>query len=167
MCWRPPLGLRPHGARQHTHQMARFCSAQWPTFTPPLTAPPASQSARPSSAKLPITGSLNQLLSLSASGVFQHNMPNSCLSSRDARRPSGRRIGALIAETENRKRSLDISRRIAPWSDLSALREQQSVFYIDTQISDGIFDLGVAQQDLHSPQVPGRLVDHRRLRSSQ
>ena len=36
-CWRPPLGLRPPGARQHPDQVAWFCSAQWTTFTPPLT----------------------------------------------------------------------------------------------------------------------------------
>ncbi|MDY7098875.1 MAG: hypothetical protein SXU28_12115, partial [Pseudomonadota bacterium] len=48
----PPLGLRPPGVRQHPDQVAWFCSAQWPTFTPPLTgAPVSAQSA--SAANMP------------------------------------------------------------------------------------------------------------------
>src|SRR5690606_35016684 len=34
---RPPLGLRPPGGLMRAPQVADFCSAPWPGFTPPLT----------------------------------------------------------------------------------------------------------------------------------
>src|SRR5690606_20498430 len=40
-----PLGLRPPGARYPQHQVAWFCAAQWPTFTPPLTNTPDAPSS--------------------------------------------------------------------------------------------------------------------------
>src|SRR3546814_6374318 len=35
---RPPLGLRPPGGLMRAPQVAWFCSALWPEFTPALTA---------------------------------------------------------------------------------------------------------------------------------
>src|SRR3546814_9582271 len=35
---RPPLGLRPPGCLMRAPQVAWFCSALWPEFTPALTA---------------------------------------------------------------------------------------------------------------------------------
>ncbi len=34
---RPPLGLRPPGGLMRAPQVADYCAAAWPVFTPPLT----------------------------------------------------------------------------------------------------------------------------------
>jgi hypothetical protein len=42
------------------------------------------------------------------------------------------------------------------------LSQFQDVFDVDAEISDGVFDLGVARQDLDRPEIASRRVDHRR-----
>jgi hypothetical protein len=48
-----------------------------------------------------------------------------------------------------------------------ALGEGERVLYVDAQVSYGALDLRVAEQDLHSAQVPGLLIGDGRLGSAQ
>ena len=50
-------------------------------------------------------------------------------------------------------------------SDLRAFRESDGVVNVYAEVANGILDVGVTQQDLHGPQVAGRLVDQRSFRS--
>ena len=48
-------------------------------------------------------------------------------------------------------------------SDLGLFRNLQCIIDLDTEVSHGAFQLGVAKQQLDRPQVLGSLVDQRRL----
>lgn len=50
---------------------------------------------------------------------------------------------------------------------ISVRSASKSTFYVDAQVSHGVLDLGVTEQDLDGSEVAGRLVDHRCLRASQ
>jgi hypothetical protein len=50
---------------------------------------------------------------------------------------------------------------------LRALSEGESVLHVDAQIAYGALDLRVAEQDVHSAQVPCLLIDDGRLGSAQ
>ena len=52
------------------------------------------------------------------------------------------------------------------YSDFGSLGQRQSIIDIHAEISDGILDVGMAQQYMYRPQVTGRLVDQRSLGSS-
>ena len=54
-----------------------------------------------------------------------------------------------------------------PDLDFGSLRLLQRVLYIDAQVANSAFDLGMAKQDLNSSQIAGCLVDDRRLRSAE
>lgn len=47
---------------------------------------------------------------------------------------------------------------------LGLLRDFQGIVDFDAQVPDGAFELGMAQEQLNSPQILGSLVDQRRLR---
>jgi hypothetical protein len=36
-------------------------------------------------------------------------------------------------------------------SDINLVRYRESIIYLDAEVSDGAFDLGVAEQELHGP----------------
>jgi hypothetical protein len=36
-------------------------------------------------------------------------------------------------------------------SDINLFRYRESIIYLDAEVSDGAFDLGVAEQELHGP----------------
>ena len=57
-------------------------------------------------------------------------------------------------------------RRWPPSSELDLLRNSQCVVYLDTEVTDGAFEFGVAEKDLDRPKVSGLLVDKRCLGSS-
>ncbi len=48
----------------------------------------------------------------------------------------------------------------AALSDLCMFRELQGILDVYPQVPDGIFDLGVTQQNLDRAKIAGRLVDH-------
>jgi hypothetical protein len=52
-------------------------------------------------------------------------------------------------------------------SDVNLFRYRKGVINLDAKISDGAFDLGVAEQKLHSTQVARAPVDQCRLGSSE
>ena len=52
-------------------------------------------------------------------------------------------------------------------SDLNLLRYRERVIDLNAQISDGAFDLCVAEQELDGPKTAGAPIDQRRLRSSE
>ena len=52
-------------------------------------------------------------------------------------------------------------------SDINLFRYREGIIDLDAEVSDGAFDLGVAEQELHGPQVAGSTVDQRRLCSPQ
>lgn len=64
------------------------------------------------------------------------------------------RTGSSAADTVEEPESL---------LHLSALGESERILDVDAEISHGAFDLGMSEQDLHSAQVSGLLVDDRRL----
>lgn len=45
------------------------------------------------------------------------------------------------------------------WSDFRRFGERQRIINIDTEISNGVFDLAVPKQDLDGPKIAGSLVD--------
>jgi hypothetical protein len=49
-------------------------------------------------------------------------------------------------------------------SDLGALRQRESIVYVDAKIANGVLDFGMAEQYLHSAQIAGGLVNDRRFR---
>ena len=53
--------------------------------------------------------------------------------------------------------------RSTPNLDLDLLGDRQRVVYLNTEVSDRAFDLGVAEQQLNSPQVACLSIDQRRL----
>ena len=52
-------------------------------------------------------------------------------------------------------------------SNVGLLGYGQSVIYLDAEIANGAFDLGMAKQQLDGPQVAGAPIDQRRLSSTQ
>jgi hypothetical protein len=42
---------------------------------------------------------------------------------------------------------------------------RQGVIHFNTEVSDGAFDLGVAEEKLHRPQISGSAIDQSRLGS--
>jgi hypothetical protein len=52
-------------------------------------------------------------------------------------------------------------------SDINLFCYGQGVIDLDAEVSDGAFDLGVAEQKLHSPQVAGAPVDQGRFGPSE
>lgn len=52
-----------------------------------------------------------------------------------------------------------------PGLDFRPLREYKRVLNAHAEISDGVLDLRVSEQDLHGPEVPGGPVNHCRLRA--
>jgi hypothetical protein len=57
--------------------------------------------------------------------------------------------------------------RGANGSDLSILCEGKSILHVNSEVSDRILDLAMAEEDLDGAQVAGRPVDDRRLRSAK
>ena len=51
-------------------------------------------------------------------------------------------------------------RRTALLSDFGSLCENEGIFDVDAEMSDGVIDLRMAQQKLDRPQVAGGLEDH-------
>jgi hypothetical protein len=64
-----------------------------------------------------------------------------------------------------RTRGLVRARQADP-SDLRLLRDLERVVDVDPEIAHRVLDLGMAEQQLHRPQVLGLSVDQRRLRST-
>jgi hypothetical protein len=52
-------------------------------------------------------------------------------------------------------------------SNVDLLRYCKSIIHINAEIPDSALYLGVAEQKLHGPQIPGAAVDERRFSSSQ
>ena len=52
-----------------------------------------------------------------------------------------------------------------PGLDFRPLREYKRVLNAHAEISDGVLDLSVSEQDLYGPEVPGDPVNHCRLRA--
>jgi hypothetical protein len=52
-------------------------------------------------------------------------------------------------------------------SDIDLFCYGQGVIDLDTEVSDGAFDLGVAEQELHGPQVTSAPVDQGRFGPSE
>jgi hypothetical protein len=52
-------------------------------------------------------------------------------------------------------------------SDINLFCYGQGVIDLDAEVSDGAFDLGVAEQKLHGPQVAGAPVDQGRFGPSE
>ena len=52
-------------------------------------------------------------------------------------------------------------------SDVNFFRYGKGIVHLDAEISDGTFDLGVAEQKLHRSKVAGAPIDQRRLRPAQ
>src|SRR3954470_7703185 len=52
-------------------------------------------------------------------------------------------------------------------SDINLLRYRERVIDLNAQISDGAFDLCVAEQELDGPKTAGAPIDQRRLRSPE
>jgi len=44
-------------------------------------------------------------------------------------------------------------------SDVNLFRYGKSIIHLDAQVSDSAFNLGVTEQELHSPQVTSPVVD--------
>lgn len=57
-------------------------------------------------------------------------------------------------------------RRWPPNSELDLLRNSQCVVDLNTEVTPGAFEFGVAEKDLDSAQVSGLLVDESCLGSS-
>ena len=47
------------------------------------------------------------------------------------------------------------------FSDFGPFRQRQSIIDIYADISDGMLDVGMTEQDLNCPQISGRLLDQR------
>jgi hypothetical protein len=47
------------------------------------------------------------------------------------------------------------------FSDVNLFGYRQRIIHLDTEVSDGAFDLGVAEQELDSAEVAGSAVDQR------
>ena len=80
--------------------------------------------------------------------------------------PTGIRIGSEAQERPGLGALRSGSSRWAGsrgQSDLRPLREGQGVLDVDTEIPNGVLDLGMAEKDLHGAQVAGCLVDDRCL----
>lgn len=54
---------------------------------------------------------------------------------------------------------------LRPGSNFSALRKLQGIFHLDTEVSNGALDLGMAEQNPDGAQIARGLVDDRRLRA--
>ena len=48
-------------------------------------------------------------------------------------------------------------------SDVDLFRYREGIIHLYAKVSDGAFDLGMAEQELHSPQIASSPVDQRRL----
>jgi len=48
-------------------------------------------------------------------------------------------------------------------SDINLFRYRESIIYLDAEVSDGAFDLGVPEQELHGAQITGTPVNQSRL----
>jgi len=55
--------------------------------------------------------------------------------------------------------------RGAESSNFGSLGWRQGIIDIDTEISNRVLDVGMAQQDLNCPEIARRFVDQRRLGS--
>ena len=51
-------------------------------------------------------------------------------------------------------------------SDLNLFRYGKGIIHLESEISDGAFDLSVAEQKLHGRQIASALVDQRRFLSA-
>jgi hypothetical protein len=47
-------------------------------------------------------------------------------------------------------------------SDVNLFRYREGIIYLNAEVSDGAFNLGVAEQELYGSQVAGSAVDQRR-----
>jgi hypothetical protein len=52
-------------------------------------------------------------------------------------------------------------------SHLDLFRYRQRIIHLDTEVSDGALDLGVAEQELYGSQITGSAVNQRCLGSPQ
>jgi hypothetical protein len=52
-------------------------------------------------------------------------------------------------------------------SNINLFRYRQSIIHLDSEISDGTFDLGVAKQKLDSPEIASAPVNQGRFSASQ
>ena len=52
-------------------------------------------------------------------------------------------------------------------SDVNLFRYRKRIIHFDAKVSDGAFDLGVAEQELDGPQIAGSAVDQRCFCSPQ
>ena len=81
------------------------------------------------------------------------------------RRPSlpGRQYSLdIMAETGH---TVFARAAVGQWLNLGLLGDLQRVVYLDAEVSDGAFELGMAKQQLNGSQVLRPLVYQRRFRS--
>jgi len=52
-------------------------------------------------------------------------------------------------------------------SDVDLFSYREGIIDLDAEVSDGAFDFGVTEQELHGPQVLGSTINKCRLRSPQ
>lgn len=84
--------------------------------------------------------------------------------------PSAGNLSRIVRSGAKRTRHriwLLADARSQPASNFGSFCQSQGVFHIDPEISDGAFNLRMSKQDLDCAEVPGRLVDDRRLRTPQ
>ena len=87
---------------------------------------------------------------------------------RGSKRRLGQRICAMTACGTKLPKLVGQSMSALPGnSDINLFCYGQGVIDLDAEVSDGAFDLGVAEQKLHGPQVAGAPVDQGGFGSSE